>query len=104
MTCIDMLENMKEVHEDYDKYMKDYDPSKESSYLMYWNINDLYGREMSQKFHVDGLEQRKDLTGFNEECKQNYDRNSDKRYILKVDYYRKETVKRPTNVTLKNAD
>lgn len=56
MRCIDMLENMKEVHEDYDKYMKDYDPSKESSYLMYWNINDLYGREMSQKFHVDGLE------------------------------------------------
>ena len=25
------------------KYMKDYDKNKESSYLKYWNTNNLYG-------------------------------------------------------------
>ena len=25
------------------KYMKDYDKNKESSYLQYWNANNLYG-------------------------------------------------------------
>ena len=31
----------------YDKYMKDYDKNKEPSYLKYWNVNNLYGLEMS---------------------------------------------------------
>ena len=26
-----------------DKYMKDYDTTKESSYLIYWDFNSLYG-------------------------------------------------------------
>ena len=30
-------------------YIKNYDPSTESSYLMYWDINNLYRWEMSQK-------------------------------------------------------
>ena len=30
------------------KYLKDYDKSKESSYIQYWNVNDLYGWIMSQ--------------------------------------------------------
>ena len=29
------------------KYMKDYDKSKESSYLKHWDVNDLYGWSMS---------------------------------------------------------
>ena len=29
------------------KYMKDYDKSKESSYIQYWDVNNLYGLVMS---------------------------------------------------------
>ena len=36
------------------KYMKDYDKTKEWSYLKYWDVNNLYGWAMSQKFPVNG--------------------------------------------------
>ena len=32
------------------KYMKDYDKNKKLSYLKYWNVTNLYGWEMSQRF------------------------------------------------------
>ena len=35
--------------------MKDYDKSKESSFLQYWNVNNLYGLAMSQKLSVNNL-------------------------------------------------
>ena len=31
------------------KYMKDYDKNKESLYIQYWDVNNLYGWEMSQR-------------------------------------------------------
>ena len=31
------------------KYMKDYDKNKESSYLEYWNVSNVYGWAMLQK-------------------------------------------------------
>ena len=31
------------------KYMKDYHKNRESSYLKYWNVNNLHGCAMSQK-------------------------------------------------------
>ena len=38
------------------KYMKDYDKNKESSYLQYWSVNNLYGWAMSQKLPVNNFE------------------------------------------------
>ena len=38
------------------KYMKDYDKNKESSDLQYWDVNNLYGRAMSQTFPINNFE------------------------------------------------
>ena len=38
------------------KYMKDYDKNKESSYIQYRNVNNLYGWTMLQKFPVNNFE------------------------------------------------
>ena len=40
--------------------MKDYDKGKESSYLKYWNVNNLYGWALSQKRPVNNFEWMKD--------------------------------------------
>ena len=37
------------------KYMKDYDKSKESSYLKYWDVNNLYDWMMWQKLPINNL-------------------------------------------------
>ena len=38
------------------KYMNDYDKNKESSYLHYWDVNNLYGWAISQKHPVNNFE------------------------------------------------
>ena len=38
------------------KYMKDYDKNKESLYLQYLDVNNLYGWSMSQKLPVNNFE------------------------------------------------
>ena len=39
--------------------MKDYDKSKESFNIQYYDANNLYGRAMSQKLPVDGFKWKK---------------------------------------------
>ena len=41
------------------KYMKNYDKNKESSYIQYLDANNLYGWAMSQKLPVDGSKWKK---------------------------------------------
>ena len=44
------------IHQDAksnEKYMKDYNEDKESSYFQSWNVNNLYGLVMSQTLPVD---------------------------------------------------
>ena len=47
------------------KYMKGYDKNKESSYLKYWDVNNLYGKEMRQKLPANNFEWIKDSFQFN---------------------------------------
>ena len=65
------------------KYMKNYDENKESSYIQYLDANNLYGWAMSQKLPVNGFKWVNNE--INEEFIRNYDENSDKGYILEVD-------------------
>ena len=52
--------------------MKDYDKSRESLYIQYWDVNNLYGWAMSQKLPVNNFERIKDTSQFNEELIKNY--------------------------------
>ena len=67
------------------KYMKDYDKNKESSYIQYWDVNNLYGWAMSQKLPVNNFEWIKDTFQFNEDFTKNYNEESDEGYFLEVD-------------------
>ena len=65
------------------KYMKNYDENKESSYIQYLDANNLYGWAMSQKLPVNGFKWVNNE--INEKFIKNYDENSDKGYILEED-------------------
>ena len=39
------------------KYMKDFDKNKESSYLQYWVVNNLYGWAMLQKLPITNFDE-----------------------------------------------
>ena len=66
------------------KHMKDYDKNKKSSYLKYWDVNNLYGWAMSQKLPVNDFEWIKDTSQFNEDFIKSYNEESNKGYFLEV--------------------
>ena len=72
--------------------MKDYDKNKESTYLQYWDVNNLYGWAMSQKLLVNNFEWIKDISQFNKDFIKNYNEESDKGYFLEVDVQYLETL------------
>ena len=49
------------------KYMKNFDKNIESSYLMYLNVNTLYGWGMSQKLFANGFKWEKNVSKFDED-------------------------------------
>ena len=59
------------------KYMKDYDKNKESSYLKYSDVKNLYGWEMSQKLQENHFVWIEDNFPFNEGFIKNYHEESD---------------------------
>ena len=67
------------------KYMKNYDKNKESSFLEYLDVNNLYGWTMPQSLPADGFDWVKKLSKTDEDFIKNYDEDSDKGYILEAD-------------------
>ena len=65
--------------------IKNYDKNKESSYLKYWDVNNLHGWAMSQKLPVNGFKQVKDLPEFDEGFIKSYNEKSKEGYFLEVD-------------------
>ena len=65
--------------------MKNYDKNKESSYLKYCYVNDLYGRAMLQKLPVNSFEWIEDTSQFNEGFIKKYNEESDEGYFVQVD-------------------
>ena len=56
-----------EYAEANNKYMKNYDKNKESSFLIYVDANNLYGWTMTKTLQVDGSKWVDDLTMFTED-------------------------------------
>ena len=64
------------------KYMKNYDKSKESSYFQYLDTNNLYGAAMSEKLPINEFKWVNDISKIDKKFVKSY---SDKGYILEVD-------------------
>ena len=64
--------------------MKDYDKNKQSSYLQYWDLNNLYGSAMLQKLSVINLEWIKDTSQFKEDFIKNIMKKVIKDIFLKL--------------------
>ena len=47
--------------------MKGYEKNEESSYIQYWDLNNLYGWEMLQRLPANNFEQIKGTSQFNED-------------------------------------
>ena len=57
--------------------MQDYDKNKESSYLQYWDVNNLCGWTMLQKLLVNNFDWIEDTSQFNEDFIKNNIEESD---------------------------
>ena len=67
------------------RYMKDYDESKESLYIQYLDANNLYSAAISEKLPMNGFKWVNDISGINKKFVKSYDKTSSKGYILEVD-------------------
>ena len=67
------------------KYMEDYDENKESPYLKYWDVDNLYDCKKSKKLPVNNFERIEDTSQFNEDFIKSYNKESDEGYFPEVD-------------------
>ena len=65
--------------------MKYYDKNKGSTYVQYWDVNNIYGWAMSQKLPVNNSKWVRDISEFNEDFIKNYNDESSEQYLLEVD-------------------
>ena len=65
------------------KYMRDYDKIKQSSYLKYWDVNNLYGWAMSQKLPLGNLKSVGETSEFNKDFIKSYNDEIDDGCFLK---------------------
>ena len=56
------------------KYMKNYDKCKESSYIQYLYANNVYGAAMSEKLPINGFKWVNDMSGINKKFVKSYDK------------------------------
>ena len=80
-----ICKNVHSYTEASNKYLKNYDKNKESSFLMFVHANNLYGWAMSKKLPVDGFKWVDDLSMFTEDFIKGYDEEGDVGYLLVVD-------------------
>ena len=66
------------------KYMKDYDRKKKSSYIQYLDANNLYGKAMTEKLPVRGFRWMDDISKIDGDFVKVYNKNDNKGYILDV--------------------
>ena len=67
------------------KYMKNYDSSKQSTYLMYVDANNLYRYAMTKTLPIGGFKWETDLSIFTEDFIKNHSEESDVGYLLVID-------------------
>ena len=64
------------------KYMKDYNKNKESSYFEYWDVNNM--QMQMQKLPINKFQWIKDTFEFNEDFIKNYNGEIDEGYFLNI--------------------
>ena len=65
-------------------YMKNYDKTKESSYIQYLDADNLYGAAMSKKLPIKGFKWLDDIERIDEEFIKEYNEISDKGYVIEA--------------------
>ena len=65
--------------------MKVYDKNRESPYLNYWDVTNLYGWAMSQKLPVNKFRWIEETSQFNEDFIKNYNKESGEENFLEID-------------------
>ena len=66
-------------------YMKDYDKTKESSYIQYLDANNLYGAAMTKKLPIKGFKWLDNIEIIDEEFIKEYNEINDKGYVIEAD-------------------
>ena len=80
--CMSYIHNFAKAN---NKYMKNYDSTKESTYLMYADANNLYEYAMSKRLAIDNFKWETNLSIFTADFVNNYDEESDIGYLFVVD-------------------